>query len=191
MENNMLTLEAKTNVSVREKPTGPKLITPEACAKFLSPMEYMGQEAFVVMTLTTTNDVIQKHLVSLGTLNSALVHPREVLRVAILDSAASIIVAHNHPIGDPTPSAEDIKITRQLVQAGEIMGIKVLDHVVIGSSEPDLFQSFLSLRETGLVKFQPSTLLPISGNSQQACNTRWHGRRLLYSLPCFLQRSAY
>ena len=149
----MLTLEAKTNITVREKPSGPKLITPEACAKYLSPMEDMGQEAFVVMTLTTKNDVIQKHLVSLGTLNSALVHPREVFRVAIMDSAASIILAHNHPSGDPTPSAEDIKVTRQLVSAGEIMGIKVLDHVVIGSSDENLFQSFLSLREAGLVKF--------------------------------------
>ena len=149
----MLTLEAKTNVSVREKPSGPKLITPEACAKFLSPMEDMGQEAFVVMTLTTKNDVIQKHLVSLGTLNSSLVHPRETFRPAILDSAASIIVAHNHPSGDPTPSAEDIKITKQLVSAGEILGIKVLDHIIIGSSDPGLFQSFLSLREAGLVQF--------------------------------------
>lgn len=149
----MLTLEAKTNITVREKPSGPKLVTPEACAKYLSPMEEMSQEAFVVMTLTTKNDVIHKHLVSLGTLNSALVHPREVFRVAIMDSAASIILAHNHPSGDPTPSAEDIKITRQLVSAGEIMGIKVLDHVVIGSSDENLFQSFLSLREAGLVKF--------------------------------------
>ncbi len=149
----MLTLEATTNIIVREKPTGPKLITPEACAKFLEPMEQMAQEAFVVMTLTTKNDVIQKHLVSLGTLNSALVHPREVFRVAIMDSAAAIILSHNHPSGDPTPSAEDIKITRQLVSAGEIIGIRVLDHVIIGSSDPGLFQSFLSLREAGLVKF--------------------------------------
>jgi len=149
----MLLLEAKTNIAVREKPTGPKLITPDACAKFLSPMEDMGQEAFVVMTLTTKSDVIQKHLVSLGTLNSSLVHPRETFRPAILDCAAAIIVAHNHPSGDPTPSAEDIKITKQLVQAGQTLGIKVLDHVIIGSSEPGLFQHFISLREAGLVEF--------------------------------------
>ncbi len=149
----MLILEAKTNIAVREKPTGPKLLTPASCAKFLSPMEDMGQEAFVVMTLTTKNDVIQKHLVSLGTLNPALVHPREVFKVAIMDSAAAIILAHNHPSGDPTPSSEDIKITRQLVQAGKIIGIKVLDHVIIGSPDAGLFQPFLSLREAGLVQF--------------------------------------
>jgi len=90
--------------------------------------------------------VIEKHLVSLGTVSSALVHPREVFRALILSSASTTILAHNHPSGDPTPSSEDVRITRQLVSAGEIMGIKVLDHVIIGDAA-------LSLRESGLVKF--------------------------------------
>jgi DNA repair protein RadC len=74
------------------------------------------------------------------------VHPRECFRPLILDGASSVILAHNHPSGDPTPSSEDIRITRQLIDAGEVIGIKVLDHVVIG-------ETALSLRETGLCQF--------------------------------------
>ncbi len=96
----------------------------------------------MVITMNTKNRVIQKHLVSIGTVNSALVHPRECYRTAILDGAAALILAHNHPSGDPTPSSEDIKITRQLIRAGEVMGIKVLDHVIVGDTA-------LSLREAG------------------------------------------
>ena len=132
----MLLLEAKTNIAVREKPTGPKLITPDACAKFLSPMEDMGQEAFVVMTLTTKSDVIQKHLVSLGTLNSSLVHPRETFRPAILDCAAAIIVAHNHPSGISEPSLADQAITRRLKDALMLLEIRLLDHFVVGDGPP-------------------------------------------------------
>jgi DNA repair protein RadC len=80
---------------------------------------------------------------------SGLVHPREVFRAAILDGAGAIILAHNHPSGDPTPSSEDIRITRQLVEAGKILDIEVLDHVVVGRGE----RPFLSLRESGLVSF--------------------------------------
>lgn len=145
--------EFQATIAVREKPTGPVVITPEACFKYLEAMGEMSQECFTILTLNTKNRVIQKHLISLGTLNSSLVHPRETFRPAILDSAAAIILAHNHPSGDPTPSAEDLKITKQLIQAGEIMGIKVLDHVIIGSSDLGLFQPFLSLREVGLIAF--------------------------------------
>lgn len=143
----------KTTLAVREQSTGPSITTPEQCAKFLAHVEDLAQEAFIVLTLNTKNCATGTHLISIGTLNSSLVHPREVFRVGIMDNAASMILAHNHPSGDPTPSAEDIKVTRQLVSAGEIMGIKVLDHVIIGSSDPGLFQPFLSLREAGLVQF--------------------------------------
>jgi DNA repair protein RadC len=145
--------EISTQLSVRERSEGPLITTPDHCANYLSNIEGLAQEAFVTITLNSKNRAISKHLISLGTLNSALVHPREVFRVAILDGAAAMILAHNHPSGDPTPSSEDIKITRQLVSAGEIMGIKVLDHVVLGSAEPGLFQPFVSLRESGLVEF--------------------------------------
>jgi DNA repair protein RadC len=89
-------------------------------------------------------------------LDASLVAPREVFRGAVADSAAAIVCAHNHPSGDPTPSAEDVRITRQLVEAGRILGIRVLDHVVIG--RPDATgpgaPGFLSLRESGLVTFE-------------------------------------
>jgi len=85
-------------------------------------------------------------VVSIGTLNSALVHPREVFKGAIINSANSIILAHNHPSGDPSPSNEDKEITNRLVEAGEIIGISVLDHIVIGSND-----KFVSFKEQGLI----------------------------------------
>ena len=144
----------KTTLAVREQSTGPLITTPEQCAKFLEHAENLAQEAFIVLTLNTKNRALGTHLISIGTLNSSLVHPREVFRVAIMDNANTMILAHNHPSGDPTPSAEDIKITRQLVGAGEVMGIKVLDHVILGSGNPNETNTpYLSLREAGLVKF--------------------------------------
>ena len=144
----------KTTLAVREQAIGPLITTPEQCAKFLTHVEDLAQEIFIVLTLNTKNRVLGTHLISIGTLNSSLVHPREAFRVAILDNAATMILAHNHPSGDPTPSAEDIKVTRQLVSAGEVMGIKVLDHVILGSGNPnETSNPFLSLRESGLVKF--------------------------------------
>ena len=113
---------------------------------YLKELKTAAQECFILIALNAKNRVIEKCIVSLGTVSSALVHPREVFRALIQASASSTILVHNHPSGDPTPSAEDIKITRQLVSAGEIMGIKVLDHVIIGDSS-------LSLRESGLVQF--------------------------------------
>jgi len=113
----------------------------------LKDISHLAQEVFIVLCLNTKNRLIQRHLVSLGTLNSSLVHPREVFRPAIQDGAASIVVAHNHPSGDPAPSSEDIRITRKLIEAGRQIGIGVLDHLIIGSED------FVSLREAGLVQF--------------------------------------
>jgi DNA repair protein RadC len=142
-----MVLELRTELAVREQSeSGPKLTSPEEVASFLREMKHMAQEAFVVIGLNAKNRVINKHLVSIGTVSSALVHPRECFRPVLLDCASSVILAHNHPSGEPTPSAEDIKITRQLVSAGEVLGIGVLDHVIIGNDH-------LSLREAGLVKF--------------------------------------
>ena len=80
-------------------------------------------------------------------------HPREVFRKAIRESSASVVLAHNHPSGDPTPSAEDVRITRQLVEAGRVIDIKVLDHVVLGRLSADRDRAYVSLREEGLVDF--------------------------------------
>jgi DNA repair protein RadC len=91
-------------------------------------------------------------MVSLGLANSAEVHPREVFRQAIHENAIAILMVHNHPSGDPTPSAEDLRITRQLIAAGGVVDIRVLDHVVIGREEGG-HPSFISMREQGLCNF--------------------------------------
>ena len=88
-----------------------------------------------------------------GILNASLSHPREIFREAIRMAAAAVIVAHNHPSGDPTPSAEDVQTTRQLVETGRVVGIQVLDHVVLGGNRPSP-APFVSLRESGLVDFK-------------------------------------
>lgn len=92
-----------------------------------------SREEFHIVCLDTKNQVIDTHQISVGTLDASLVHPREVFRPAIKDSAASVILAHNHPSGDPTPSAEDRAVTRRLENAGRTLGIAVLDHVVLGA----------------------------------------------------------
>ena len=90
------------------------------------------REQFWVAALDGKNRIACTHQVSIGTMTASLVHPREVLKVLVLTSAAACVLVHNHPSGDPTPSVEDVAITERLVQAGSIMGINVLDHVVLG-----------------------------------------------------------
>ena len=142
-----MVIELKTELMVKEGSIdGTLLATPEHVELYLSELKQASQECFVIIALNAKNRVIEKHLISLGTVNSTLVHPRECFRPLIQSNASACILAHNHPSGDPTPSAEDIKITRQLVGAGEIVGIKILDHVVIGDTA-------ISLRETGLCHF--------------------------------------
>ena len=129
--------------------------TPQEIAGLCRDLRDAAQELFVCVDLNAKNFVIDKRLVSLGILDASLVHPRECFRGALLNSAAAVVVAHCHPSGDPTPSAEDIRITRQLVEAGRILSITVLDHVIIG--RPDAngtgTPGFISLRESGLVDF--------------------------------------
>lgn len=98
--------------------------------------EYVGskKESFYTVLLDNKNKVITKCLISVGILNQSLVHPREVFVEAIKHSAASMILVHNHPSGVPTPSSQDINITRRLCEVGEIVGIQVLDHIIIGDS---------------------------------------------------------
>lgn len=105
------------------------------------------KEAFVTLLLNTRRRVLGHNLVSLGTLDSSLVAPREVFRPAITIAASAIILAHNHPSGDPEPSGADIRITRELVRAGQLLRIDVLDHVIIGDGSA----GFVSLRELGFL----------------------------------------
>ncbi len=102
------------------------------------------REYFLILTLNTKNNITGINVVSIGSLNSSLVHPREVFKAAILGNAAAIILVHNHPSGDPAPSAEDLEITRRLVEAGKLLGIEVLDHVII-------CDCWVSLKERGVV----------------------------------------
>ena len=125
-----------------------RLRDPAACALACADIQTAAQELFICFDLNSKNGVIDRRLVSLGLLDASLVHPREIFRGAIVAGAAAVICIHNHPSGDPTPSAEDIRITRQLVDAGRILGIRVLDHVIIGRP------NHTSLREQGLVSFE-------------------------------------
>ena len=93
------------------------------------------REEFVIIGLDGKNRMQFLNSVSMGCLTSSIVHPREVFKAAILGNAVSLILCHNHPSGDPTPSPEDIEITKRLVAAGDLLGIKVLDHVIIGEKE--------------------------------------------------------
>jgi DNA repair protein RadC len=102
------------------------------------------KEHFVVLHLDGKNRIACFDRVSVGSLNQAIVHPREVFKTALLSNAAAILLLHNHPSGDPTPSPEDLSITRRLQESGEILGIKVLDHIVIGDT-------YLSFVEKGLL----------------------------------------
>ena len=103
--------------------------------------EQAKHEEFHIVTLDTKNRVVDTHQISVGTLDASLVHPREVFRAAIKDAASSILLVHNHPSGDPTPSQEDLRVTKRLEECGETLGIRVLDHIVIGS------QGGISIRE--------------------------------------------
>lgn len=103
------------------------------------------REVFSVLLLNTKNQLIGANIVSVGNLNSSLVHPREVFKPAILANAFEVILIHNHPSGDPTPSRADIEITRRMIQAGDLLDIKVVDHVIIAEDR------YVSMRERGLV----------------------------------------
>jgi len=98
----------------------------------ITSIEEEAQEVFGVLILNTKNKIVAVHEISRGILNASLIHPREVFKPAVLHNAAAIVCFHNHPSGDPEPSEEDIEITNCLVKAGEIMGIEILDHIIVG-----------------------------------------------------------
>lgn len=121
---------------------------PDAVCELLNSeldMENLDREYFVAIYLDRKGNVNAYETISIGSLDSTIVHPREVFKTAILTSSASIILAHNHPSGDPTPSKEDLNVTRRLVEVGELIGISVIDHVIIGH------KSNMSLKEKGYI----------------------------------------
>ena len=118
--------------------------SPEDGANYLmEEMRFLNQEHFICLYLNTKNQVLFKKTVFIGSLNASIVHPREVFKEALRRSAASIICFHNHPSGDPSPSREDIEVTKRLVECGKLMGIEVLDHIIIGEKK------FTSLKQKG------------------------------------------
>ncbi|MBA9025730.1 DNA repair protein RadC [Peribacillus huizhouensis] len=118
--------------------------SPEDGAKYcMEEMRFLTQEHFITLYLNTKNQVIHKQTIFIGSLNASIVHPREVYKEAFRRSAASIICLHNHPSGDPSPSREDIEVTKRLVECGKIIGIELLDHIIIGEHK------FVSLKEKG------------------------------------------
>ncbi|PGL73329.1 DNA repair protein RadC [Bacillus sp. AFS055030] len=120
--------------------------SPDDCAKFMmDEMRFLEQEHFVCLYLNTKNQVIARETIFKGSLNASIVHPREVFKEAFRRSASSIICLHNHPSGDPTPSREDIEVTKRLVECGKIIGIELLDHIIIGEHK------YVSLKEKGYV----------------------------------------
>ncbi|MCU7557135.1 DNA repair protein RadC [Macrococcus capreoli] len=119
-----------------------RITSPQSVSDLLMErMRYLTQEHFMILMLNTKNYVIHEHTVFIGSLNASIVHPREIFREAIKRSAANIIAVHNHPSGCAEPSYEDIEVTRRLVNVGELVGIDLLDHIIIGDGE------FTSLKE--------------------------------------------
>jgi len=139
-------IEFGKRVSLFGSSDRPTINTPQDAANLvISDLRYLKKETLKSILVDTKSRVIAVKTVSIGDLTSSIVHPREVFKDAVLASAASVIVAHNHPSGDPTPSVEDVTITRRLMSAGEILGIELLDHLVVGDG------NFVSLKERGLI----------------------------------------
>lgn len=124
---------------------GTRFSAPQQVYETFSFLMHETKEMFLTLHLDGKNRIMAMDVVSIGSLNQSIVHPREVFKTACLSNAAALILIHQHPSGDPTPSAEDTAITRRLKEAGELMGIKVLDHIIIGDGE------YCSFVETGLL----------------------------------------
>lgn len=132
-----------------EKPT---VSDPESVYKLMLPItQGVLQESFFVLILDAKNHVLEIHHSVTGLLDRTMIHPREVFRQAIVLNASRVILAHNHPSGDPTPSTQDIAATRQLVEAGKIIGIEVLDHIVMGQKTTAGGRTHVSFRQENML----------------------------------------
>ena len=129
------------SISAEDRPV---IRSADDVASIMEPIvSLLAEEHFYVLLLNTKNRVNGIHEVSVGSLNATVVHPREIFKAAILSNSAAVILVHNHPSGDPTPSPEDVALTKKLVEAGRVMDITVLDHVICGEGK------YASLRERG------------------------------------------
>jgi DNA repair protein RadC len=142
------TLARRMAKEIRQE--SPTLDNPERIVDLLrEENRVLDVEHFQVLLLNTRRKLIRTEFISQGTLDTILVHPREVFKHAIAANAAAIVLAHNHPSGDPTPSEADIKVTRDLIRAGQLLKIEVLDHIILGSRTQDRPKDYVSLRELG------------------------------------------
>ncbi len=117
----------------------------QAADLFMEELRYKKKEYFKILLLNTKNHIISREEISVGSLSASIVHPREIFNIPLRKSAASVILFHNHPSGDPSPSQEDLEVTRRLADAGKILGVAVRDHIIIGDG------CFFSFREKGLL----------------------------------------
>jgi DNA repair protein RadC len=140
-----LELSRRLEADASEKPRAILKSPEDVAAEVRSQLKGKKKEHFLVLCLDTRNRLIDCKLVSMGSLDTSVVHPREVFKEAISSCAASVIFAHNHPSGDPEPSKEDVELTRRLVKAGEIVGIDVLDHIIVCD------EGFISLKARNLL----------------------------------------
>ncbi len=132
-------LVREASVTMPERLTSPDKVA-KACVDYLGNYD---REHFIVILLNTKARIIGVNTVSIGSLNASIVHPREVFKPAVILGAASVILVHNHPSGDPSPSQEDLEVTKRLADAGRILGITVLDHLIIGDN------CYFSFKERG------------------------------------------
>ena len=140
-------LELGRRLAARRLPPGTAIRSPaDVFAHFHPSLRLVPHERFIALLLDGRHRVLREEVVSQGTLTASLVHPREVFRPALRESAAALILVHNHPSGDPTPSAEDREVTLRLVRAGDLLGVRVIDHVVVAE------RGFCSLKEEGAME---------------------------------------
>jgi DNA repair protein RadC len=139
-------IELGKRLAVFGENTKPVIRSPHDVHSLVTPeLRDEQKEHFKALMLDTKNQVIRIKTISIGSLNASLIHPRELYREAISAASASVIVVHNHPSGDPTPSREDIEVTKRLMEAGKVVGIDLLDHIVVGDGR------WVSLKERGLL----------------------------------------
>jgi len=144
--NILAALELNKRVSAYALNKKVKITSPnDVCNIFMDELRYDKKEKFIIVLLNTKSEIISKELISIGNLNSSIVHPREVYKYAIKKSAASILFIHNHPSGNPEPSKNDKNITKRLTEVGEIIGIDVIDHIIIGNNR------YFSFKENNLI----------------------------------------
>ena len=144
--NILAALELNKRVSAYALNKRMKITSPnDVCNLFMDELRYDKKEKFIIVLLNTKSEIISKELISIGNLNYSIVHPREVYKYAIKKSAASVLFIHNHPSGNPDPSKNDKNITRRLTEVGEIIGIDVIDHIIIGNNR------YFSFKENDLI----------------------------------------